>query len=285
MQNFAKKLKKGRRINLIHGMKSKKSHKYSLYEEAVQTPEQHCAMFALMYADLRGRSARVLREDFCGTFMISCEWVTQDSKNRALCLDIDREPLEYGRKHHLAKLSGEQKRRLQILKRNVVSITSPKADLIVVCNFSFWILKKRAALLEYFKKVRRSLAPRGLFILELAGGPGMIEKTVEQKTINEEAMGKFTYVWDQKSFNPITREGRYAIHFKFPDGTSMKNAFEYDWRVWTIPEVRDALTEAGFRQTHVYWEDSRKGVMPGEYARTEKASNDYSWIAYVVGGR
>ena len=45
------------------------------------------------------------------------------------------------------------------------------------------------------------------------------------------------------------------IHFKFKDGSRIKKAFSYDWRLWTLPEIREVMEEAGFSNTRVYWED------------------------------
>ena len=80
-------------------------NKYALYEAAVQTPEQHSEMFALIHADITGRRAHILREDFCGTFMICCEWVKRNPKNQAIGIDLDSVPLDYGRTHHLKRLT------------------------------------------------------------------------------------------------------------------------------------------------------------------------------------
>jgi hypothetical protein len=62
----------------------------------------------------------------------------------------------------------------------------------------------------------------------------------------------------------------------------MRNAFTYDWRIWSIPELRDLLIEAGFTETAVYWETEHKGEATGEYAKSELGDNAYSWIAQVV---
>jgi hypothetical protein len=47
--------------------------------------------------------------------------------------------------------------------------------------------------------------------------------------------------------------------------------------------VRDALREAGFSKTVVYWEKSEQGEGTGDYVRMEEGDNAYSWVAYVVG--
>ena len=68
-------------------------------------------MFSLMYTDLRGKRPYVLREDFCGTFAISADWVCSDKKRTAIAIDLDPEPLEYGKEERLIQLTpGEQKR-------------------------------------------------------------------------------------------------------------------------------------------------------------------------------
>ncbi len=44
------------------------------------------------------------------------------------------------------------------------------------------------------------------------------------------------------------------IHFELPDGSRMDKAFRYEWRLWTIPEIREILQEAGFSKVTVYLE-------------------------------
>jgi SAM-dependent methyltransferase len=256
---------------------------YRLYEKAVQSPKVHIDWVVGIYKDLRNEYPFHLREDFCGTFQLSCEWVKRNRQNTAIGLDLDREPISYGKRTHFIKLEPSQKKRIKILQQNAISVTRPKADVILVGNFSFFILKKRDLLIRYFEKARQSLAPGGLFLLEMAGGPGMIQKMTERRTVAPRTKDKFVYVWDQKSFDPIQRDAKYSIHFHMPDGKKYKDAFTYDWRLWTIPEIRDALAEAGFKKSVVYWETSYRGEGTGEFLVSEEGDNAYSWIAYVVG--
>jgi hypothetical protein len=262
--------------------------KYHLYERSVQSPKEHIDLVESMANDLRETPARRLREDFCGTFLLSCEWVKRHPANRALGIDLDPEPVHYGRIHHAPKLNPSQKKRLRLVLDDVRTPTPPTSDLIIVGNFSFFIFQERKTLLHYFRSCLKSLAKDGLLILELAGGPGMITKSRERRTLTTRSGKKFLYFWDQKSFDPITRRARYAIHFKFPTAQGkikdgMKDAFTYDWRLWTIPELRDVLADAGFKQSFVYWETTHKGEGTGEYARSEKGDNAFSWITYIVG--
>jgi SAM-dependent methyltransferase len=258
-------------------------NKYELYEKSVQSPEEDTELFATIFRNARGRQPHRLREDFCGTFLFASQWVKRDPKNCALALDLDPEPLRHGRRTHFARLKADEKRRIEVLQRDVRSVTNPASDLIVANNFSFFVFRERDDLLTYFRACRRSLRKGGMLILELAGGPGMVEKNREQKTIREMGKPRFKYVWDQRSFNPINREGHYSIHFELRNGKKLKHAFTYHWRIWTIPEVRDALKDAGFHDTHVYWEKTYRGDETGEYIRAEKGDNAWSWLAYVAG--
>lgn len=75
-----------------------------------------------------------------------------------------------------------------------------------------------------------------------------------------------------------------AIHFHFPDGTRMRNAFRYTWRLWTLPEIRELLTEAGFRNVTVYWEgDDNKGSGNGVFTPSEQGEACPAFICYISG--
>ncbi len=258
-------------------------NKYQLYELSVQSPDVHAGWLEELYKGITKKSARNIREDFCGTFKMSCEWVKRHPKNTALCLDLDSEPLTYGRENHLAELSKEQKSRVKILKKDVLTPTHTGVDLISAGNFSFYIFKQRDVLLKYFKSCKTSLKTGGMVVLELAGGPGMISPMREKKEVWLDRTRKFVYTWHQKSFDPITHDAQYAIHFKLPNGRVLNDQFVYDWRLWTIPEVRDALTEVGFKKTMVYWETAHQGKGTGEYVHMENGDNSFAWVAYVIG--
>lgn len=258
---------------------------FQLYELAVQSPDHHAEWFVDVFRELRGRYPRKLREDFCGTHALSRAWVSRNRKNSALGLDLDPAPLRYGKKKSLKELNREQRARLEVVKQDVNSVTEPLADIVAACNFSFCVFKKRPELRRYFRGARASLKKDGIIILEIAGGPGMIRKGTERRTIRAPRGAKFLYFWEQKRFNPITSEGKYAIHFELPGGKKIKNAFTYDWRLWSLPELREILLEAGFSQAAVYWETEHQGKGTGEYLRTDKGDNSFAWIAYVVGLR
>jgi len=158
-------------------------------------------------------------------------------------------------------------------------------DLILALNFSYWVFKDRSTLLRYFRSVHRSLARRGVFILDIYGGPDSLEELRERRPIGGKKRG-FTYIWDQARIDHITNETLCHIHFRFPDGRSIRKAFTYDWRIWTIPEVRDVLTDAGFSRTTVYWEgDDDKGSGNGVFRPQKRGEPGKAFIAYIVAER
>jgi len=62
----------------------------------------------------------------------------------------------------------------------------------------------------------------------------------------------------------------------------MKNAFVYDWRVWTLPELTEMLSEAGFNPT-VYWEGTDKNNEGnGIFTPATQGEADAGWVVYIV---
>ena len=96
---------------------------------------------------------------------------------------------------------------------------------------------------------------------------------------------RFQYVWDVSKFDPVTHRMICKIHFAFPDGTHYKNAFVYDWRLWTLPELRELFDAAGFRNIHVLWEgtDPRTNMGNGILRRVQEGHAESAWYAMVVG--
>lgn len=254
--------------------------KHELYTAAVQNVEGEIDFVDQTYRSLRRRRARRLREDFCGTAQTSAEWVRRRPDNVAVGLDLDEPTLAWGRTHVLGALDEDQRRRLTLLRRDVRSPgrKAREMDLVLAMNFSYNALLTRADLLAYLRQVRKSLAPGGLFIMDCYGG---YESLMEQQ--ERRRCKGFTYVWDQVRYNPIDARLDTAIHFEFKDGSVMRNAFTYRWRLWTLAELRDALADAGFTKSTVYWEgDDGKGGGDGNFQPTTEGTADASWIAYVV---
>lgn len=255
--------------------------KHVLYELSVQNVEDEVKFLDSTYRDLRGRRAKTLREDFAGTTAAACEWVRTGDECRAFAVDIDPDVLAWGRSRHVEKLSPDQQQRIELVVGDVVDAKTPLADIIIGFNFSYFIFKSRATLRAYFENARRNLQPDGIFMLDCFGGSEAYEECEEETEQDD-----FTYVWDQNSFDPISADIHCYIHFDFPDGTEMRKAFAYDWRLWTLPEIREVLAEAGFTKSTVYWEGADEdGEGNDEYIPAEKGDADPAWIAYIVAER
>lgn len=254
--------------------------KYKYYIRSVQSPKEDVRFFNHIYREINRKSARILREDFCGTFLICCEWVKLHSRNAAIGVDFSREPLFYGRKNHLSQLTGSQQKRVTLKESNVLNFRSIKSDIVVAVNFSFYVFKERQFLKKYFRSVFLSLKPQGLFIVDCFGGPECQSPNEEEREYKD-----FSYFWDQMSFDAITCHAQFQIHFKRKGERKRKNVFQYDWRMWSIPELKDIMEEVGFREVFVYWEGTdKKGEGTGEYKRQEGTSENCStWVAYLVG--
>ncbi|MEZ6192400.1 MAG: hypothetical protein R3C45_14085 [Phycisphaerales bacterium] len=255
-----------------------KADKYKLYQKSVQEPGHEVEFFDQAYEEEFGKKPVVLREDFCGTFAVCCEWAKLAGRT-AYGVDLDPEPLTWGREHNLSKLKPSQQERVTLVQDDVRSNGTPKAHVLAAQNFSFWYFKTREELLNYFKFAHQNLADEGMMIMDMMGGGDCI--TDDQSDVRK--VGSFKYIWEQHSYDPITHDASFYIHFKFKDGSKLKRAFEYHWRFWTIPEVRELLQEAGFSASHVYWEGVDKdGEGDDDWKRTKHASSDPCWLAYIV---
>jgi len=252
---------------------------YDLYEAAVQDPEGDVALLQRMYRTYYDCDPHLLREDFCGTAALCCAWVKADTQNRAYGVDIDPHPLSWARRKSFPKLGPELAARVSLLEGDVREVKHEAVDVTVGFNFSYFIFQDRANLLAYFRRAHESLSPRGLFVVDLYGGADSQRTMTETRDHTD-----FDYVWDQDLFDPINNRAVNYIHFEFSDDSRIERAFSYDWRLWSIPEVRDALHEAGFSRTEAYWErtDRKSNEGTGVYYRAKRAPDDPAWVAYVA---
>ena len=67
------------------------------------------------------------------------------------------------------------------------------------------------------------------------------------------------------------------------DGSRLKKAFAYRWRMWTLAETQDLLRECGFGHVEVYWEGTDKDGEPnGVYKPSRKGDLAPAWVAYIL---
>lgn len=261
-----------------------RADKFKLYEESVQMPSHEVSFFEQAYAEARNSQPYSLGEDFCGTFAVSCQWVQSDKRRTAIAIDSCPETVQWGRDHNLSQLSEDEQQRVTVLEQDVLHPPSGHVDIMAAQNFSFWFFKTRRKVLEYFRTALARLADNGIMVLDMMGGSECrIEGLSHRQTIREGKDG-FKYEWKQVSYNPINSHACCSISFLFSDGSKLRDAFVYHWRLWTIAEVREMLSEAGFRKTHVYWAVGEDMEGDGEFGwrRREKAPSDASWTCYLV---
>jgi SAM-dependent methyltransferase len=265
--------------------KSKQSDladRHDLYQRSVQDTESEIDFVEETWNELRGRPAEVLREDFCGTANTACEWVGRNENHYAIGIDLDKEVLQWGQRNNLAHLSAKEQQRIELLETNVLDVQLEPVDIILAMNFSYFLFRDRSALRTYFSSVYDGLTDDGILFLDAYGGYDAPREIEEERDCDG-----FTYIWDQAEFNPIDSCMTCHIHFEFADGSRIDQAFSYHWRLWTLPEIREILLEAGFSQVDVYWEgtDEKLNEGNGIYQPREQGEADAGWVCYVVAQR
>jgi len=263
---------------------SAQADRHVLYQYAVQDVEAEIDFVEQTWSELRQRPAIFLREDFCGTANTACEWVMRDDSHQAAGVDLDREVLNWGRLNKLAHLSEDQLERIELLNEDVLQTRPGLADIILAMNFSYYLFQTRDGMREYFINVLDGLVSDGILFLDAYGGYEAPMVLTEPRECQDQDGNEFTYIWDQATFNPINSSMDCYIHFEFPDHSRMEKAFSYQWRLWTLPEIRGLLYEAGFSQVDIYWEgtDEEKNEGNGIYTPSEIGDADPGWVCYIV---
>ncbi|BAO44029.1 class I SAM-dependent methyltransferase [Thiolapillus brandeum] len=260
---------------------AEQADRHDLYELSVQCSEAEVDFVSETYRELRGRDARILREDFCGTANVCCEWVRRHQENRAIGVDLDQDVLDWGRKNNLSRLNKEQQARITLINDDVLCAQTDQPDILSAMNFSYWLFKDRDTLRQYFSRAYQSLKNDGIFFLDIYGGYESFRECQEEREI-ETPLGDVTYIWEQADFNPINHDLTCHIHFHFEDDSRLDKAFSYHWRLWTLPEIRELLEDSGFKVT-VYWQGwDEDGEPDGEFHPATDADSDAGWIAYIV---
>ena len=260
-----------------------------LYQKAVQSSEFEIEFYEDRYREIRGRRKKpmLLREDFCGTAMLTKDWCLSNKNRRAIGVDLCSDTLQWGMEHNIKPAGGEVAERISLLNENVLSVVTEKVDVICAMNFSFCIFEKRELLKAYFENARKGLKDDGLFFCDLMGGTNTIDECEEYQYINEEDV---MYIWEQASYNPVDNHTQCYIHFEFDDGSRIDKAFSYSWRLWTLPELKELLLEVGFKSVQIFWEEFEEDGDPeneymqgtGNYRAVTEVPQQESWLAYIV---
>lgn len=273
-------------------------HKLELYRAAVQHPLAEVAGLARVYRHYFKRDALLLREDFAGTCDVAATWCESHPQRQAMAVD------HHGPTVRWAKRTHAQRDDLHIVQADVLDITAPRVDIVASLNFSTLIYHDRPALLRYFKHARRCLRPPtsggdsggggssgggggGVLVMDLYGGPGAMRIGTQTRRVAPPTGEPFDYHWEQRAFNPVTARTDCRIHFTHADGSMMRNAFRYDWQLWTPPEILSTLLEAGFDRVDMWCDrlDPRTGQSDGRYRPIRQMPSREDWVAYLVGIR
>jgi hypothetical protein len=264
-------------------------NRYDLYELAAQTPDLQARFLHAVH----GRAPAVLAEDFSGPSGIARAWLAMAPFHRAICTDRDPDPIEHAQQRLAEQLDEDPHSRATWYICDVLE-AGGRADVIASLNFAVCELHERSRLLTYLRHSLLRLEADGVFVADVYAGPDALLTGRYAQTIETE-QGDVFYEWEQIEADPLTARVRNAMHFRLPDGRELPNAFEYDWRLWSIPELRDALWEAGFARTEAYTrlgdamdEDGRLLVSPDSVdgQRTDAPDDlgeDEPIVAYVVG--
>ncbi|HEY4002055.1 MAG TPA: class I SAM-dependent methyltransferase [Candidatus Xenobia bacterium] len=258
------------------------------YELAVQDADTEVGYFERTFRRYRGRQPHVMREDFCGTSALSLSWI-QKRNHRAIAIDLDLPTLDWVAQHRLSKLPPSVAGRLRQVHGDVRKGSGERVDLVCGMNFSYMILKTRPALLQWLRCAYRELVSDGILFMDLFGGQAtmqdnQLERSVEHPHVLPRMYRNFTYEWRQDGFDALTHQSTCSINFRFPDGSCLDRAFTYDWRLWTCPELRDALHEAGFQDVRfLQCKVSKAGTEIDRYFEPKQlTSTAETWWLYVV---
>lgn len=317
--------------------------KFLLYQQSVQSPKgdiSYLQKFFLMYVG--GRLPLHLQEDFCGTALLSTEWLRNDSRRTAVGVDLDLEALDWCVENNMDKVGADGYSRISLFHGNVLQPLEAKLvnfesqeiinnirskdckddsesnelksavqvgsststddmymkrnvqlvprDIVCAFNYSCCCLHKRPELVLYFKHVLGVLSKKGgIFVMDLYGGTSS-----ESKLRLQRRFPNFTYIWEQAEFDIIGRKTRISLHFHLQkQQRKLRHAFSYSWRLWSLPEIKDCLEEAGFQSVH-FWirqmpdtEANRRteGFGAGrdiKYEEVKTFEQEDAWNAYIV---
>lgn len=240
---------------------------YELYELCAQSPAE---LIPLLVA-AHGGDPLVLGEDFSGTALLSRVWSASTPHRSAIAVDHDASVL--------ARAAGAP--RVACVIGDVRDATRPDAhgaDVIFAGNFSIGEIGERMELLRYLRHCHARLHAGGVFVCDIYGGstslrPGALERV---RIAPDGARVRCT--WEQRTADPLTARVVDALHFRIERAgevvLDLSDAFVYRWRLWSVPELTDALLEAGFHGVAVWKDLSGPDGVPPRPVRSGEALGD-----------
>lgn len=259
--------------------------RFDCYELCVQSP-RHVAAFLRA---VHGNHPLTLREDFCGTAAVSQRWIEDarklGEKAEAVAVDLNPECIAK------ARLALPPEVRLIAADSAKPDETPFACDVVFVGNFSVGYLHTRRELVQYLQLSRDRLSRGGggfgggVFVCDTYGGASAYKLGSLTRKHPSRTGEIIHYHWAHEEADPLTGMVTNTISFKVEHNgeiiQELPRAFVYQWRLWPIAELREAMLEAGFVSTEVYTDCN---IAPGESPQpvTDPGSLKEDWIVLVV---
>lgn len=214
---------------------------WECYERAVQSAEDSLRLVL----DEHGGAPLTLAEHFAGSAALARAFVASRAERRAVAIDLDS--------HALSRARGIA--RLQTLIGDVREARHAPVDIVHAGNFSLGYLHTRRELVDYLRGVRASLAPGGLFACDTYGGASAFCVGSSTRRIKLGDGVELTSLWERRAADLRTARVENVLGFRVTRrGDQLAHwpeAFVYRWRLWSLPELCDALDECGFSAPRV----------------------------------
>jgi SAM-dependent methyltransferase len=222
-------------------------NKHSLYQKTVQNPKREVEFFRKTYRMIFKTIPTIFREDFCGTALLSCEWVKNNVCNIAVGIDIDEFTINWGIENNVYNLSSGSER-IRLIAQNVLEEFKEKTKFDIICsmNYSHFLLHKRNDLVKYFKNVKRNLE-RGLFICDFFGGYHLFHTHTHKNQSDN-------YKCRIEQINIINNQSITSLNFKNREN-QYETLFKYCFRIYSLIELKEALEDAGFNKFKIFIKD------------------------------
>lgn len=136
------------------------------------------------------------------------------------------------------------------------------ADVVFVGNFSIGYIKERSALVAYLKQCHRRLSGGmggfgcGVFVCDLYGGASAYKLGGLERRHPSRGREVVRYSWQHETADQVSGMVTNSISFRVEiDGEvvqELPRAFVYQWRLWSLAELCEAMREAGFLGVEIY---------------------------------
>jgi ubiquinone/menaquinone biosynthesis C-methylase UbiE len=246
--------------------------RHECYELCVQSPRHVVTLLRGIHGNLPTR----LREDFCGTAAVGIRWCAEaDARGEAASVvgvDLDPTCLERAKRH--AREAGVLDR-MTLRLADALSTTAgdEPADVVFVGNFSIGYIHERRDLVAYLTRCHTRLRRGqggfggGVFVCDLYGGASAFRLGGLERRHPGRRGETIHYAWSHDRADPRTGMVENSISFRVEFGGEIvaehPRAFVYRWRLWSLPEMRDAMLEAGFARSAVFTDlNPAPGVPP-----------------------